>query len=164
MPSFYDWKKRTRFWNTNISAFFKNFLNMFCRDLKHPESSGYAFLNTKLFFSSLVDFVRYYSHCSMKEHNAQLDTKLKIPAFKGTLWLEKNLQSFVKVHFVMLLGSVLLRYLILLSCGLLMLISNHWISLDGNIFVFDDHMRGRETNCYCFQTLLPLLLLTALSI
>uniref|UniRef100_A0A8R1TSR2 SH2 domain-containing protein n=1 Tax=Onchocerca volvulus TaxID=6282 RepID=A0A8R1TSR2_ONCVO len=55
------------------------------RDLKHPESSGYAFLNTKLFFSSLVDFVRYYSHCSMKEHNAQLDTKLKIPAFKGTL-------------------------------------------------------------------------------
>uniref|UniRef100_A0A915PIY0 SH2 domain-containing protein n=1 Tax=Setaria digitata TaxID=48799 RepID=A0A915PIY0_9BILA len=55
------------------------------RDLKHPESSGYAFLNTKLFFSSLVDFVRYYSHCSMKEHNAQLDTKLKMPAFKGTL-------------------------------------------------------------------------------
>lgn len=55
------------------------------RDLKHPESSGYAFLNTKLFFSTLVDFVRYYSHCSMKEHNPQLDTKLKIPAFKGTL-------------------------------------------------------------------------------
>ncbi|VDN94744.1 unnamed protein product [Brugia pahangi] len=55
------------------------------RDLKHPESSGYAFLNTKLFFTSLVDFVRYYSHCSMKEHNAQLDTKLRIPAFKGTL-------------------------------------------------------------------------------
>ncbi|VDN03628.1 unnamed protein product [Thelazia callipaeda] len=55
------------------------------RDLKHPESSGFAFLNTKLFFSSLVDFVRYYSHFSMKDHNVQLDTKLKIPAFKGTL-------------------------------------------------------------------------------
>ncbi|KHN70821.1 Phosphatidylinositol 3-kinase regulatory subunit alpha [Toxocara canis] len=55
------------------------------RDVKHPESCGYAFLNTKLFFPTLVDFVRYYSHCSMKEHNSQLDTRLKIPAFKGTL-------------------------------------------------------------------------------
>lgn len=55
------------------------------RDMKHPESCGYAFLNTKLFFPSLVDFVRYYNHCSMKEHNAQLNTRLKMPAFKGTL-------------------------------------------------------------------------------
>lgn len=68
-----------------FNIFCLNFRSVLCRDLKHPESSGYAFLNTKLFFSSLVDFVRYYSHCSMKEHNAQLDTKLKIPAFKGTL-------------------------------------------------------------------------------
>ncbi|VDK45376.1 unnamed protein product [Anisakis simplex] len=55
------------------------------RDVKHPESCGYAFRNTKLFFATLVDFVRYYSHCSMKEHNSQLNTRLEIPAFKGTL-------------------------------------------------------------------------------
>ncbi|VDN57884.1 unnamed protein product [Dracunculus medinensis] len=55
------------------------------RDIKHPESCGFAFLNTKLFFPTIVDFVRYYSNYSMKEHNTQLDTRLKMPAFRGTL-------------------------------------------------------------------------------
>uniref|UniRef100_A0A915DNG7 SH2 domain-containing protein n=1 Tax=Ditylenchus dipsaci TaxID=166011 RepID=A0A915DNG7_9BILA len=36
-----------------------------------------------MFFSTLVDFVRYYSKVSLKEHNNQLDTCLSIPAL---LW------------------------------------------------------------------------------
>ena len=42
--------------------------------------SGYAFHNTNLYFASLVDFVRYYSFISLKEHNEQLDTRLLLPA------------------------------------------------------------------------------------
>lgn len=41
---------------------------------------GYAFLNTNMFFSTLIDFVRYYTKHSLIEHNTQLDTCLRQPA------------------------------------------------------------------------------------
>lgn len=51
------------------------------RDSLQPDHSGYGFLNTDMFFTTLVDFVRYYSQMNLREHNAQLDTMLCRPAF-----------------------------------------------------------------------------------
>jgi len=41
---------------------------------------GYAFNNTGMYFSTLVDFVHYYSRVPLVEHNMQLDTTLITPA------------------------------------------------------------------------------------
>ena len=46
------------------------------------ESFGYAFANTQLFYATLCDFVRYYSLVTLREHNEQLDTVLRIPALR----------------------------------------------------------------------------------
>uniref|UniRef100_A0A914CSE1 SH2 domain-containing protein n=1 Tax=Acrobeloides nanus TaxID=290746 RepID=A0A914CSE1_9BILA len=51
------------------------------RDPKTSDVGGFAFLNTNMFFSTLVDFVRYYSYFSLKDHNPNLDTTLKRPVF-----------------------------------------------------------------------------------
>lgn len=50
------------------------------KEARKSDYCGYAFLNTNMFFSSLMDFVRYYSKISLIEHNAQLDTCLMYPA------------------------------------------------------------------------------------
>jgi hypothetical protein len=49
------------------------------------ESSGYAFLNTNLFYSTLSDFIRYYSLVTLREHNESLNTVLRIPVLKYAL-------------------------------------------------------------------------------
>ncbi|CAD5208822.1 unnamed protein product [Bursaphelenchus xylophilus] len=43
---------------------------------------GYGFFNTNLFYSTLTDFVRYYSQVTLKEHNPHLATTLRIPALR----------------------------------------------------------------------------------
>ncbi|TKR77591.1 hypothetical protein L596_018531 [Steinernema carpocapsae] len=51
------------------------------RDFRSPGNKGYAFLNTQQFFATLVDFVRFYSYNSLKDHNPGLDVLLTTPAF-----------------------------------------------------------------------------------
>jgi hypothetical protein len=46
------------------------------------DTCGYAFLNTELFYTSLSDFIRYYSLVTMKEHSECLDTTLRIPVLR----------------------------------------------------------------------------------
>ncbi|KAI6208458.1 SH2 domain containing protein [Aphelenchoides besseyi] len=46
------------------------------------KNCGYAFLNTNLFYTTLCDFVRYYSLVTLREHNEQLDTVLRIPVLR----------------------------------------------------------------------------------
>lgn len=46
------------------------------------EVCGYAFLNTNLFYTTLSDFIRYYSLVTLREHNENLDTVLRIPVLK----------------------------------------------------------------------------------
>lgn len=46
------------------------------------EFSGYAFMNTNLFYTTLSDFIRYYSLVTLREHNPQLNTVLRIPILK----------------------------------------------------------------------------------
>lgn len=50
------------------------------RDSSQLDHSGYGFLNTDMFFSTLLDFVRYYSQMNLREHNTQLNTMLFRPA------------------------------------------------------------------------------------
>lgn len=45
--------------------------------------AGFAFVDTANFFPTLVDFVKFYSTYTLKEHNDMLDTMLKHPAFPG---------------------------------------------------------------------------------
>jgi phosphoinositide-3-kinase regulatory subunit len=45
--------------------------------------AGFAFLDTANYFPTLVDFVKFYSKYTLKEHNETLDTVLKYPAFPG---------------------------------------------------------------------------------
>uniref|UniRef100_A0A914YPM7 Protein-S-isoprenylcysteine O-methyltransferase n=1 Tax=Panagrolaimus superbus TaxID=310955 RepID=A0A914YPM7_9BILA len=45
--------------------------------------AGFAFLETANYFPTLVDFVKFYSKFTLKEHNEMLDTTLKYPAFPG---------------------------------------------------------------------------------
>ncbi|CAD5206157.1 unnamed protein product [Bursaphelenchus okinawaensis] len=55
-------------------------------DYRAPSESentpGYGFFNTNLFYSTLSDFVRYYSQVTLNEHNPHLATTLRIPALK----------------------------------------------------------------------------------
>uniref|UniRef100_A0A0N5AKJ5 SH2 domain-containing protein n=1 Tax=Syphacia muris TaxID=451379 RepID=A0A0N5AKJ5_9BILA len=55
------------------------------KDAKHPESCGFGFHNTDIFFPTIVDLVRYYTRYSLKKHNQHLDTRLRIPIFRGTI-------------------------------------------------------------------------------
>ncbi|VDD86988.1 unnamed protein product [Enterobius vermicularis] len=66
-----------------VIALIKDF--NFVRDTKHPEACGFGFHNTDIFFPTIVDLVRYYTHYSLKKHNQQLDTRLRIPVFRGTI-------------------------------------------------------------------------------
>lgn len=52
---------------------------------------GYGFHNTDMFFSTLPDFIRYYTAYSLKEHNPVLDTTLGIPAFASDEDIEEAL-------------------------------------------------------------------------
>jgi len=45
------------------------------------DSCGYAFLNTNLFYTTLADFIRYYSLVTLREHNEHLNTVLRSGAF-----------------------------------------------------------------------------------
>lgn len=55
-------------------------------EYKPPHKSryycGYGFLNTRLYYTTLADFIRYYSLVTLDEHNENLKTVLRIPAIK----------------------------------------------------------------------------------
>uniref|UniRef100_A0A0K0DWC8 Phosphatidylinositol 3-kinase regulatory/accessory subunit n=1 Tax=Strongyloides stercoralis TaxID=6248 RepID=A0A0K0DWC8_STRER len=46
------------------------------------EQCGYGFMNSNLYFPSMVDFVKYYYHNSMKDHNTELDITLRKTALQ----------------------------------------------------------------------------------
>uniref|UniRef100_A0A0K0FG67 Phosphoinositide 3-kinase adapter subunit (inferred by orthology to a C. elegans protein) n=1 Tax=Strongyloides venezuelensis TaxID=75913 RepID=A0A0K0FG67_STRVS len=48
------------------------------------EQCGYGFMKSNLYFPSMVDFVKYYYHNSMKDHNPELDVTLKRAALQDS--------------------------------------------------------------------------------
>jgi hypothetical protein len=49
---------------------------------KKSDYCGYAFMNTSLYYTTLADFIRYYSLVTLHEHNYHLNTVLRIPVLK----------------------------------------------------------------------------------
>uniref|UniRef100_A0A0N4ZNQ1 SH2 domain-containing protein n=1 Tax=Parastrongyloides trichosuri TaxID=131310 RepID=A0A0N4ZNQ1_PARTI len=50
-----------------------------CQDI---EVCGYGFMKSKPYFPSMVDFVKYYYHNSLKDHNSELDVTLRKAALQ----------------------------------------------------------------------------------
>ncbi|CAJ0948688.1 unnamed protein product, partial [Mesorhabditis belari] len=54
---------------------------------------GWGFENGGLYFVTIGDFVRYYSHTSLVEHNPEISTCLTAPALTSTSTIQRSMQS-----------------------------------------------------------------------